>query len=71
MIDSAFLEGKISLSGYKKQYIAKRMGLTRFGLHKKINNETEFKTSEIRILCEVLKLTNKERDRIFFACEVI
>ena len=52
-------------SGYKYNYIAEKLNLSRAGLFKKINNITEFKASEIVMLSDLLKLSPAERDDIF------
>ena len=62
------LKKLIDESGLKYKSIAKSMGLTYYGLQKKINNITEFKASEILSLCKILNINNsKEKDEIFFA----
>lgn len=66
MTDSQILRDKIEQSGYKLGFIALSLNLTRQGLRKKLDNESEFKASEIQSLKNLLKLTNKERDEIFF-----
>lgn len=40
------------------------------GFYKKLNNETEFKASEISAMQKILGLTNRKRDEIFFAQKV-
>lgn len=71
MTDTNLLIEIIQKSGLKKKYIAKCLGLTSFGLDKKINNATEFKASEINSLCEILNIgTLREKERIFFAPKV-
>ena len=71
MTDTLRLRERIKDSGLKYQYIADKMGLSRFGLMKKIENETEFKTSEVEKLCEILSIDSlDERMAIFFAKEV-
>ena len=67
MINTTLLRQKIDESGYKLTYLAEKCGLTYYGLMKKVNNETEFKASEIKVLKELLKLTNEEANKIFFA----
>ncbi len=69
MTNTKLLEEKIDKSGYKKSYIAKAIGLkSTFGLLKKIRNESEFKATEINILCDLLKIeTLEEKEAIFFA----
>jgi transcriptional regulator with XRE-family HTH domain len=68
MTNTELFKQKVKNSGLKYTYLAKKLGLSREGLSKKINNETEFKASEISILCAELKIvTPKEKDSIFFA----
>lgn len=58
----------IEASGLRKGYIAKKLGITTFGFQKKVENRSQFKAEEIKILCDVLKITSlKEKERIFFA----
>lgn len=66
MTDTRLLREKIKNSGFKLSALADSLGITRYGLLKKIKNETEFKASEISKIKEVLGLTNEERDKIFF-----
>lgn len=70
MTNTKVLRDKIDDSGYKLRYIAKQLGITYQGFLKKINNETEFKASEIQILFELLHMTEAEREAIFFAQNV-
>lgn len=72
MTNTALLEEKIRLSGYKRSYIAKAIGLkSAFGLAKKIRNETEFKATEINAICKLLGIDSlEEKELIFFAAKV-
>ena len=67
MIDLKKLMKKLDESGMKKRYIAERLGLSTYGLSLKINNENEFKVSEVEKICKILNITLKEREDIFFA----
>ncbi len=67
MTDSQALRKWISDRGLKLKYVAARLGLTPFGLAKKINNVTQFKVSEIAAFVTELGMTVAERDAIFFA----
>ena len=68
MTNTELLEAAIERSGYKKSYIAKVIGITAYCLARKIRNESEFKASEINMLCKLLKIkTAAEKERIFFA----
>ena len=70
MTDSELLNDEISKSGMTVTFIARKMGITREGFYKKLNNETEFKASEIVALQSILRLSNKRRDEIFFTKKV-
>ena len=71
MTDTALLRERIKNSGLKLNFIAERMGLSRFGLAKKINNDTQFYAGEIDKMCEILGITSvDECMAIFFAKEV-
>lgn len=68
MTDTELLTSKIDESGLKRSFIAEKLGLSPYGLSKKINNENEFKGSEIKLLCQILNIKSlKEKEAIFFA----
>lgn len=67
MTNSELLRQVIDDSGLKRYYLANQLGLTYPGLLKKINNESEFKASEITAICEILGINNSLREKIFFA----
>lgn len=71
MTNTELLELEIKKSGLKKIHIAIQLGLSPYGLAKKINNETEFKSTEISKLREILRIEDFERfEKIFFADKV-
>lgn len=71
MVDTERLRKIIAELGLKYQWLAQNMGLSRYGLSKKIDNKSDFKSSEIVLLCKLLKITTlEEREEIFFAQEV-
>jgi hypothetical protein len=71
MANTEALEKKIRDQGIKKVFLAEKLGITSFGLSKKINNINEFKASEIQTLCELLNITSlKEKESIFFDSKV-
>ena len=71
MTDTEKLRHRISLSGLKRSYIAKMLGISTAALAQKITNRREFKASEIAALCKLLGITNaKEKEAIFFADKV-
>ncbi|MDK4491608.1 toxin-antitoxin system, antitoxin component, Xre family protein [Fusobacterium necrophorum] len=66
MINTELLKQKIDISGYRVSGIAKQLKLSSYGLRKKLNNDTEFKVSEVSKICKILTINDKERDTIFF-----
>ena len=68
MTNTKLLNEKIAESGLKRKFIAEKLGLSTYGLQRKIENVTEFKSSEISALCDVLDIKNAtEKEKIFFA----
>lgn len=68
MTDTVRLNDEIKKSGLKKGWIAMELNLSSYGFWRKVNNENQFKTGEIKELCRLLKITSlKKRDEIFFA----
>ena len=68
MTDTVRLKQIIRDSGLKLGNIAERLGLSRYGFARKLNNQSEFTQKEIEILCDVLHITKlKDRFSIFFA----
>ena len=66
-LNNELLCEKISCSHLSKRFIAEYLGLTRQGLYNKLSGEREFKGSEIKKLSVLLKLSDSEREAIFFA----
>lgn len=69
--NTEMLRDVIKKSGLKLEFIAEKLGITRFSLSKKIENVTEFKTSEVQKMCDVLQITDpQDKEAIFFAQKV-
>ena len=66
MTNTLMLEMAIRRAGLTKKEIAKLLGLSAMGLHKKINNITEFKASEITRLYNLLSLFSLEEQQKIF-----
>lgn len=71
MTDSARLREAIRRSGLKYAYIAQCLGLSAYGLQRKIDNRSEFRVSKIIRLSELLGLPEQERSEIFLLPVVI
>lgn len=71
MTNTERLKELIKSCGLKMGFIAEKLGLSDYGLAKKINNETEFKASEIDKLCSILQIKSlDDKEAIFFAKQV-
>ena len=68
MVNTELLNAKIEESGYKRAYIASELNITRQSFSSKVNNSTEFLSSEVQKLCRVLGIESlDEKEAIFFA----
>lgn len=67
MTDSTRLKSIIMDSGLKKTFIAEKLGLSYQGYLKKESGKSDFTSSEIVILKDILKLSNKEVSGIFLS----
>ena len=71
MTDTKKLLEVIKDSGLRKGFIAGKLGITTYGFQKKVENKSQFKAEEIKILCDLLGITSlEEKERIFFATNV-
>lgn len=67
MVNTQYLESVISTSGKKKGYLAQKCGISRQYFNAKCNNKADFKTNEVKVLCDELGITSlKEKEKIFF-----
>ena len=68
MTNLELLDAKIKESGKKKTYLAEKIGLTYAGFRNCCLNKSEFRTGQVKILCEELNIDSlEERQAIFFA----
>lgn len=65
-VDTDRLEDAIAKSGLRKDYIIEQLGITRQGFSYKRKGKTAFRQSEVFVLCKLLKLTEQEKNEIFF-----
>ena len=70
MLDSKLLKNKINDSGLKSSFIAEKLNMSRQSVNKKINGISPFTTNEAQILTDILHLSIKEREEIFFTKKV-
>lgn len=70
MVDTQSIDKLITDSGLKREFIADKMGITRQTLTNKINGNVDFYSKEILSLCEVLGISDRDRNKLFFANNV-
>ena len=66
MTNAEMFRKKVEERGVSYSFLADKMGISRASLYNKLDNKSEFKASEIAVATTVLRLSNKERDQIFF-----
>ena len=68
MTNRELLEQKIKQKGLKKGFIAEAIGVSRSTFCALLGGKSEFKVSQIRVLCELLDIHDDETVKaIFFA----
>lgn len=67
MTDTKELRRRIEAAGLKYKHIAQQLGISAYTLQLKIDNDNEFKVSEVDLLSSLLHLSLREKDAIFFA----
>ena len=68
MTNTEMLNAVIKKSGLKKAFLAEKVGLTKVGFSNCLSGRSEFKASQIAILCELLDIRSLElKEAIFFA----
>lgn len=70
MTNATLLENIIKESGISKTHIADKMGVSRTRLYAILSGD-DCRASEIMALCEVLHLTARQKEDIFFAQKVV
>lgn len=67
MVNTLLLDDRIEQSGLKIGFIIDKLGLSRNGFDKKRKGKTPFRTAEIYVLSDLLKLSDDDKAKIFFA----
>lgn len=71
MVDTDKLKGLLVSNGLRQEDAAKAIGISTQTFNGKINNKTDFLSSEIEKLCELLNLKNADKVlEIFFSKNV-
>lgn len=67
MTDTLKLRKRIKDSGFRLGFVAKMLGISTYTLQRKLDNDSEFKISEVDALSKLLGLTPNEKNDLFFA----
>ena len=65
-IDTELLEEAIDRSGLRINYILDQLGITRQAFDRKRKGRYAFRQSEVYVLCDLLKLNDEQKTKIFF-----
>ena len=67
VVDTQLLESIITDSGKKRTFLADKIGISVQSLKLKIDNKSDFKSSEVMSLCRELGITKlADKEKIFF-----
>ena len=67
MVNTQLLDAKIDRSGLRIGHIVETIGISRQGFDKRRKGKNRFRKSEIYVLCDLLHLTEEDKNAIFFA----
>lgn len=71
MTDKKLLTEEIKKSGLKKEYVAQVLKMTPQSFSNKLAGRTDFTISEAKKIIELLGLSVKTREKIFFGTDVL
>jgi ACT domain-containing protein len=66
MINSGLLDERIDSSGLKVNFIVDKLGISKQAFYKKKKGATPFRVSEIYVLCDLLKIADTDKTKIFY-----
>lgn len=66
MVNTQLLDERIDASGLKVGFIVNSIGLSRQGFDKKRKGKTPFRVAEIYVLTDLLKLSDDDKNKIFY-----
>lgn len=64
-VDVELLNEYIDKSGLKLGYIIDKLGISRQAFDKKMKNVNRFRASEVYVLCDLLKISENDKPKIF------
>ena len=67
MVNTDLLDKRIEESGLKISFLIEKLGLSRNGFDKKRRGINQFRVAEVYVICDLLKLSDEDRNSIFYA----
>ena len=67
MVDTKMLQEEMKNHGYTIDKLATELGKSRTCIFNKIHNKTEFRSSEVNKISQILKINRATSNKIFFA----
>jgi len=64
-VDTKLLDEYIDKSGYRMSHIIKTLGISRQAFDKKRKGITSFRAPEVYVLCDLLKIPDDVKPKIF------
>lgn len=65
-VNTQLLDEKIKMSGLKISYICEILGISTTAFTKKRKGTSPFKGAEIYVLCDLLKIADADKPKIFY-----
>lgn len=63
--DTQMLDKYIDISGYKIKFLVETLGISRQAFDQKRKGLIPFRPAEVYVLCDMLKIPNEEKEKIF------
>ena len=64
-VDTALLEKYIENSGLRITFLCEKLGISNQSFHQKRNGKISFRASEVYVLCDLLKIPEDVKTKIF------
>lgn len=65
-VDTKLLNEAIERSGLQSKFICSKLGVSRQSYNNKRSGRTAFRGSEVYVMCDLLRLNDEEKTKIFF-----
>lgn len=66
LVNAQLLDEKIAEAGLRIDYIIKNLGITDTAWYKKKNGTTPFRAAEVYVICDLCKISDDEKAKIFY-----